>query len=240
MERLQKVMAKAGIASRRKCEELIAAGEVKVNGVTVTEAGRKVNPQMDQIEVRGLKIELEKKVYYLLYKPVGYITSVGDPQQRKTVLDLMAGIPERIYPVGRLDYDTSGLLVLTNDGDLAFHMTHPSHEMEKEYEALVRGKVSKEAVQKLTKGVKLEDGWTAPAKVKVLGEKGPNTLLQLTIHEGRNRQVRRMCETVGHPVLKLKRTRIASLTIDHLKSGQYRPLLSDEVKKLKEIKIPLD
>ena len=240
MERLQKVMAKAGIASRRKCEELIAAGEVTVNGVTVTEAGCKVNPQMDHIEVRGLKIELEKKVYYLLYKPVGYITSVGDPQQRKTVLDLMEGIPERIYPVGRLDYDTSGLLLLTNDGDLAFHMTHPSHEMEKEYEALVRGKVSKEALERLCKGVKLEDGWTAPAKARVLGEKGPNTLLQLIIHEGRNRQVRRMCETVGHPVLQLKRTRIAFLTMGHLKQGKFRPLLLDEVKKLKKIKIPLD
>jgi 23S rRNA pseudouridine2605 synthase len=240
MERLQKVMAKAGIASRRKCEELIAAGEVKVNGVIVTEAGRKVNPQMDQIEVGGLKIQLEKKVYYLLYKPIGYITSVGDPHKRKTVLDLMEGIQERIYPVGRLDYDTSGLLLLTNDGDLAFHMTHPSHEMEKEYEALVRGKVSKESVERLRKGVKLEDGWTAPAKVRILGEKNGNTLLQLIIHEGRNRQVRRMCDAVGHPVLKLKRTRIAFLTIGQLKPGKFRPLLTEEVKQLKEIKVPLD
>lgn len=240
MERLQKVMAKAGIASRRKCEELIAAGEVKVNGVTVKEAGWKVNPQLDQIEVRGLKIQLEKKVYYLLYKPVGYITSVGDPQQRKTVIDLMQGIPERIYPVGRLDYDTSGLLLLTNDGDLAFQMTHPSHEMEKEYEALVRGKVNKESLERLRKGVKLEDGWTAPARVRVLAEKGANTLLQLAIHEGRNRQVRRMCESVGHPVLKLKRTRIAFLTIGQLKPGKFRPLLLEEVNQLKEIKIPLD
>lgn len=241
MERLQKVLASAGVASRRKCEELISAGKVKVNGTTVTELGFKVNPQIDQIEVDGAKIQLEKKVYYLLYKPVGYITSVGDPRQRKTVIDLMEGVPERIYPVGRLDYDTSGLLLLTNDGDLAFQITHPSHQIEKEYEALVKGKISEESLEKLRKGIKLDDGWTAPARVRALGLKGGNSLIQLIIHEGRNRQVRRMCEAVGHPVLQLKRTRIAFLTIGSLKPGKFRALSPDEVKKLKqESKILLD
>lgn len=235
MERLQKVMAKAGVASRRKCEDLIAAGEVKVNGITVTEAGVKVNPEKDIIEVKGREIGVEDKVYFLLYKPVGYITSVGDPRKRKTVVDLMSGIQERIFPVGRLDYDTSGLLLLTNDGDLAFHMTHPSHEMEKEYEAFVKGKVGDSNLDRLREGLQLEDGWTAPARVKRLGENGSNTLLQLVIHEGRNRQVRRMCEAVGHPVLNLKRTRIAFLTIGKLKEGQYRSLTANEIEKLKRI-----
>lgn len=235
MERLQKVMAKAGIASRRKCEDLIAAGQVKVNGITVTEAGLKVDPEKDQIEVSGRRIGLEEKVYYLLNKPVGYITSVGDPRNRKTVIDLMKGIPERIFPVGRLDYDTSGLLLLTNDGDLAFRMTHPSHEMEKEYVALVKGTIDGIKLDQLRKGILLEDGWTAPARARLLGENGGNSILQLGIHEGRNRQVRRMCDAIGHPVIQLKRTRIAFLTLGDLKTGEYRPLKREEIKKLKEI-----
>ncbi|MCI1693040.1 pseudouridine synthase [Aneurinibacillus aneurinilyticus] len=234
MERLQKIMAQAGVASRRKCEELIVSGRVKVNGVTIQELGYKADAVRDEIEVDGKKIARENHVYFLLNKPTGYITSVTDPQGRKTVLDLMKGIEERIYPVGRLDYDTSGLLLLTNDGEFANRITHPRHELDKVYEATVRGRMEEDALIQLRQGIALEDGMTAPAGAVRLrfNEKSKTTLIRLTIHEGRNRQVRRMCEAVGHPVRKLKRVRLAFLTLEGVPEGGYRPLTAEEVARL--------
>ncbi|CEH29942.1 pseudouridine synthase [Aneurinibacillus migulanus] len=234
MERLQKIMAQAGVASRRKCEELIVSGRVKVNGVIIQELGYKADAARDEIEVDGKKIARENHVYFLLNKPTGYITSVTDPQGRKTVLDLMEGIEERIYPVGRLDYDTSGLLLLTNDGEFANRITHPRHELDKVYEAIVKGRMEEEALIRLRQGIELEDGMTAPADAVRLrfNEKSKTTLIQLTIHEGRNRQVRRMCEAVGHPVRRLKRVRLAFLTLEGVPEGGYRPLTAEEVTRL--------
>lgn len=234
MERLQKIMAQAGVASRRKCEELITAGRVKVNGETVQELGYKADPTRDTIEVDGKKIEREKPVYFLLYKPTGYITSVTDPQGRKTVLDLMEKITERVYPVGRLDLDTSGLLLLTNDGEFANHIAHPRHELDKVYEAVVKGRVEEKALARLREGVMLEDGMTAPAEAVRLRfqERNGTSVIRLTIHEGRNRQVRRMCEAVGHPVLALERVRLAFLTLDGVSKGTYRSLTAEEVRRL--------
>ncbi|MED4728750.1 pseudouridine synthase [Aneurinibacillus migulanus] len=234
MERLQKIMAQAGVASRRKCEELIVSGRVKVNGVIIQELGYKADAARDEIEVDGKKIARENHVYFLLNKPTGYITSVTDPQGRKTVLDLMEGIEERIYPVGRLDYDTSGLLLLTNDGEFANRITHPRHELDKVYEAIVKGRMEEEALIRLRQGIELEDGMTAPADAVRLrfNEKSKTTLIQLTIHEGRNRQVRRMCEAVGYPVRRLKRVRLAFLTLEGVPEGGYRPLTAEEVTRL--------
>jgi 23S rRNA pseudouridine2605 synthase len=234
MERLQKIMAQAGVASRRKCEEFILAGRVKVNGIVVRELGFKADPLNDEIEVNGKIIARERPVYFLLNKPIGYITSVTDPQGRKTVLDLMNRVQERIYPVGRLDYDTSGLLLLTNDGEFANHIMHPRHELDKVYEAVVKGRMEERALARLRQGVMLEDGMTAPAEAVRLRyqEKEGTSVIQLTIHEGRNRQVRRMCEAVGHPVVKLKRIRLAFLTLDGVPEGKYRPLTGEEVARL--------
>jgi 23S rRNA pseudouridine2605 synthase len=237
MERLQKIMAQAGVASRRKCEELITAGRVKVNGVLVRELGYKADPMRDDIEVDGKKIAREQPVYFLLNKPTGYITSVTDPQGRKTVLDLLKDVKERIYPVGRLDYDTSGLLLLTNDGTFANHIMHPRHELDKVYEAVVKGRVGGKALEMLRKGVMLDDGPTAPAEAELLAynSKQGTSVIRLTIHEGRNRQVRRMCDMVGHPVIKLKRVQLAFLTLKGVPEGKYRPLTEAEVERLQSL-----
>lgn len=235
MERLQKVMAVRGIASRRKCEEYIQAGKVRVNGQIITQLGYKVDPQKDFIEVDGNTIvQDEAKVYVLLNKPLKVITSVHDPRGRKTVIDLLTNIHERIYPVGRLDYETEGLLLLTNDGDVAFRMTHPSYEIDKEYIATIKGVPSENSLELLRKGVILNDGLTAPANVSLVSkERNGDSNIKLIIHEGRNRQVRRMCEHIGHPVIHLQRSRIEFLTIDHLKVGQYRNLTTEEIERLK-------
>lgn len=236
MERLQKVMANRGVASRRKSEELILMGKVKVNGQTVRELGFKVDPEKDVIEVDGQVLKPEKRVYILLYKPAGVITSVTDPFNRKVVLDLLKDVRERVYPVGRLDYETEGLLLLTNDGELAHRIMHPRYEIEKEYEALVRGRPSEEKLELLRKGIKLEDGLTAPARVTLLKtNKEGNSWLRLVIHEGRNRQVRRMCKAIQHPVIYLKRIRLGFLTLKGLKKGMYRYLTEEEVRKLKKM-----
>jgi len=236
MERLQKILAQAGIASRRKCEELILQGQVKVNGQTVTELGTRVDPARDRIQVNGKTIELEQHAYVLLHKPVGVITSLHDPQGRRVVTDLLKDVKERVYPVGRLDYDTSGLLLLTNDGDLANKLAHPSYEIDKVYRAMVRGIPSAEKIRRLERGIMLEDGLTAPAMAKLLEQDRPRNraLLQLTIHEGRNRQVRRMCEAIGHPVLTLERIKLGFLTLEGLRPGEYRHLTAAEVARLKE------
>lgn len=236
MERLQKVIAHAGIASRRKAEQLIVEGKVKVNGKVVTELGVKVSPQ-DRIEVDDIPLEREEPVYYLLYKPRGVISSVKDEKGRKVVTDFFKHVNKRIYPIGRLDYDTSGLLLLTNDGEFANLLMHPRYEIEKVYIAKVKGIPAREKVKRLEKGVALEDGVTAPAKAKVLSidKRKQTAIVELRIHEGRNRQVRRMFEAIGHPVLKLKRERYAFLDLKGLNPGDYRELSPHEVKQLRAL-----
>lgn len=235
MERLQKVIAYAGVASRRKAEQLILEGKVKVNGKVVNTLGTKVS-NSDVIEVNGIKLEKEDKVYYLLYKPRGVLSTVSDDKGRKTVMDFFKNkVHERIFPVGRLDYDTSGLLLLTNDGEFANLMTHPKYKIEKTYIARLKGIPTIENLKKLQKGIMLEDGKTAPAKVSMttVDRKANKAICEITIHEGRNRQVRRMFDAIGTPVVKLKRERYAFLDLTGLNPGEYRELSKHEVKRLR-------
>ncbi|KSU63517.1 pseudouridine synthase [[Bacillus] enclensis] len=236
MERLQKVIAHSGVASRRKAEQLIIEGKVKVNGAVVKELGTKVSAS-DKVEVSGVQIERENKVYYMLYKPRGVISAVADDKGRQVVTDFFPEIEERIYPVGRLDYDTSGLLLLTNDGEFANLLMHPSNQIEKTYVARLKGVPPKFKIRELEKGIKLEDGMTAPAKVKVLSidKKQDKSIAEITIHEGRNRQVRRMFEAIGFPVQKLKRERFAFLSLHGLNAGEGRELTPHEVKQLRTL-----
>lgn len=236
MERLQKVIAQAGIASRRKAEELISEGRVKVNGETVKELGVKVGPN-DTIEVDGVPLDKEEPAYYLFYKPTGVISSVKDELGRKVVTDFFPEIEQRLFPVGRLDYDTSGALILTNDGDLANLLMHPRYKIDKHYVAKVKGFLTKEEVKKLARGVYLEDGKTAPAQVKVesVDRKKGTSVVSITIHEGRNRQVRRMFEAVGHEVQKLKRERYGFLDLKSMNPGDFRVLKPHEVKQLRNL-----
>ncbi len=228
-ERLQKVLARAGIASRRACEELIEDGLVTVNGETAR-LGRRVEVTVDVIEVDGALVAANPDlVHYLLHKPAGIVSTASDPQGRPTVVDLVPD-DRRVFPVGRLDAETEGLLLLTNDGELTHRLTHPSFGVDKEYLAHVEGSPSRGALRTLRTGVELEDGMTAPAKVSLLD---PHTL-RIVIHEGRNRQVRRMCEAVGHPVTRLVRTRIGPLIDRRLKAGEWRQLERDEVRLLEE------
>ncbi|MGV3466914.1 MAG: 23S rRNA pseudouridine(2605) synthase RluB [Heyndrickxia sp.] len=234
MERLQKVIAQAGVASRGKAEGLIIEGKVKVNGKVVRELGTKVSVN-DKIEVEGIPLEKEEKVYLLFYKPRGVISAVSDDKGRKVVTDFLPNIKERVYPIGRLDYDTSGLLLLTNDGEFANLLMHPRYEINKTYVAKVQGIPTKMSLKQLEKGIHLEDGKTAPAKVKLLSfdKKKQKSIMELTIHEGRNRQVRRMLEAVGHPVMKLRRERFAFLTLSGINAGEIRELTPHEVKQLR-------
>ncbi|MQS74808.1 rRNA pseudouridine synthase [Lactobacillus halodurans] len=233
--RLQKFMADAGVASRRKSEELIAKGHVKVNNKTVTEMGVKVD-HSDRVEVDGMPLQTEKKRYILLYKPRGVISAVKDDKDRKVVTDLLEDVDERVYPIGRLDYDTSGLLLLTNDGEFANHLMHPRYHVEKTYVAKIEGFLATEDIKKLENGIKLKGFTTAKAKVKVMSkEKKKNTsIVRITIHEGHNHQVKNMFEAVGHKVEKLSRERYGFLTLDGLVSGKYRDLTRQEVAELKK------
>jgi len=237
--RLQKYMAECGVASRRKCEEYIAAGRVEVNGVTVTEMGVQVE-ENDVVLFDGKPIQPEKRQQYImLNKPQGVVTTLSDPQGRKTVRDLITDIPERIYPVGRLDYDTEGLLLLTNDGELMQNITHPSKEVEKLYVVRVRGQLTEQALGRLESGVTLDDGHrTSPAKVTLLpddpahmGQKN----LTIAVHEGHNRLVRRMFQAVGSQVVYLRRERIGTLSLGHLKVGTWRHLSEKEVEYLRAL-----
>lgn len=231
--RLQKYLADAGVASRRKCEELISQGRVEVNGKVLTEPGTKVEG-IEEIKVDGKVIGPgHKKVYILLNKPAGYISSAKDQFSRKTVIDLADTVRERIYPVGRLDYDTSGLIILTNDGELANLLMHPRHEVRKVYRAVIRGMLSDQDIERLEKGIDIGGYVTAPAKVSVIRASAGNSTVDIEIHEGKNRQVRRMFEAVGHPVRRLKRTAIGALTISGLDEGQWRHLSKTEVEMLK-------
>ena len=226
-ERLQKVLARVGFGSRRACEELIAEGRVRVNGDTAV-LGRRIDLDHDRVEVDGVAVGVRTDlVYYLLNKPRGVVTTASDPEGRSAVVDLVPAEP-RVFPVGRLDADTEGLLVLTNDGDLAYRLTHPSFGVEKEYLAEVEGTPSPGALRRLRDGVALEDGVTAPARVALVEGRA----LRITIHEGRKRQVRRMCAAVGHPVTRLVRTRIGPLAERGLRPGEWRPLTMAEVRAL--------
>jgi 23S rRNA pseudouridine2605 synthase len=226
-ERLQKVLARGGFGSRRTCELLIESGRVTVNG-EVAVLGRRVDVERDKVAVDDILVSTRAGlVYYLLNKPSGVVTTARDPQGRPTVIDLLPLEP-RVFPVGRLDADTEGLLVLTNDGDLTHHLTHPSFGVEKEYLAQVEGRPSPAALRRLREGVELDDGVTAPARAALV----PPQTIKLSIHEGRNRQVRRMCAAVGHPVVRLVRTRVGPIAERRLKPGEWRPLTQAEVRAL--------
>jgi len=234
-ERIQKLIAAAGLASRRQAERWIAAGRVTVNG-RVAGLGDQADVEEDRIEVDGRPLRQEQtKVYLLLNKPVGYVTTARDPQGRKVVNDLLQDVKVRVFPVGRLDLNTEGLLLLTNDGDLAARLTHPRHQISKTYLVRVRGELNAAARQQLEEGVELEDGLTAPARVAKVRSSGSHAWLELTINEGRNRQVRRMCEAVGFSVSRLKRIGLAFLLLEGLRLGQYRHLTAGEVKRLKKL-----
>jgi len=232
MERLQKVIANSGVTSRRKAEELILNGKVKVNGKVVTELGTKVS-ESAEIEVNGNIISKETKVYYLLNKPRGIITSTKDEHERKTVVNLIEET-KRIYPVGRLDYDTTGLLILTNDGELANYLMHPKNEIDKVYVAKINGMLSPKELMMLKNGVIIDGVKTSKARVKSrkYDKASDTSIIEITIHEGKNHQVKKMFEAVNHEVLKLKRERIAFLDLTGLKSGEYRKLNPKEVAKL--------
>ncbi|HEV8394451.1 MAG TPA: pseudouridine synthase [Vicinamibacterales bacterium] len=261
-QRLQKILSQAGVASRRAAERLMAEGRVTLNGKTVLEMGTKADADTDDIRVDGRRLHApERKRYILLNKPAGVVSTRSDPQRRRTVIDLLAGVREYVYPVGRLDYETEGLLILTNDGDLAARLTHPRHGVERSYQARVAGIPDADALRQLREGIPLDGRRTLPAEATLLNARqaGPGTsgtskdvplrkqprerpqsreregVLQLTIREGRNRQVRRMLEAVGHPVRELTRTRIGPLTDRRLKPGMWRDLTPDEVRTLQAL-----
>ncbi len=236
--RVQKILSTAGVASRRAAEKLMTEGRVTVNGETARELGTRADPDADDIRVDGRPIQRQvRRIYLLLNKPRGYVTTRSDPEGRPTVLDLVPHLHDYVYPVGRLDYDSEGLLLLTNDGGLAAALTHPSHEVPREYQARVRGTPGAHAIERLSRGVVLDGRKTAPATVAVVmtgvGQHADQSLLSITIHEGRTRQVRRMCEAVGHPVVRLRRVRIGPLADPALKSGMCRPLTPREVDALR-------
>jgi 23S rRNA pseudouridine2605 synthase len=240
MQRLQKILSTAGVASRRAAEEYIRQGRVSVNGHTTTELGTKADPDEDDIRVDGRRLKAPpRRRYILLYKPRGYITTRSDPQKRPTVIDLLAkgGVRDYVYPVGRLDYESEGLLLLTSDGDLAARLTHPSHGVAREYEARVKGVPDRHALERLSKGIVLDGRKTSPAEVELVkvldATTGPQAIVSVTIHEGRKRQVRRMCEAVGHPVVRLRRVRIGPIIDPRIRPGEFRDLTSSEIAALK-------
>ena len=233
LERLQKIISAAGITSRRASEALITNGQVTVNGVVVTELGSKADPDTDSITVDGKTLKISaQRLYILLNKPPGYITALKDGQGRPLVTDLLKDVPDRVYPVGRLDYNTEGLLLLTNDGEWANRLMHPRHEIEKEYHVRVRGKVIDQQLKRMAEGVELEDGMTAPATVNLVKSGEQNDWISVAIHEGRNRQVRRMCEAVSLSVVRLKRIRYGTLDLGTIRSGHFRYLTESEVRQL--------
>lgn len=227
--RLQKFLAEAGIASRRKAEQIIRQGRVTVNGFKVTEMGMKVTND-DVVEVDNKPVNhRQNKIYIMLNKPTGYVTTVEDELSRNTVLDLISGIKERIYPVGRLDFDTSGLLLLTNDGDFTFRLTHPRHHTQKVYIAEIEGIPGPQEIKRFKEGIILEDFTTSPADIKILKKRKGVCTVEITIYEGRNRQIRRMCEEIGHMVISLKRIAIGSIQLGDLQEGKWRYLHESEV-----------
>lgn len=234
--KLLKILMMAGVGPRRQCRAAILDGAVAVNGTVITDPWAEFEIEKDHIKVDGKKLKtLEPKTYILLYKPRGYVSTISDPQGRPSVAQLISKLNLRLYPVGRLDFNSEGIILMTNDGDLAHGLLHPSRGVTKTYCVKVRGEPSPKAVEKLRRGVKLSDGRTAPAKVSILRRTGSNCWLSIAICEGRNREVRRMCMAVGHPVSKLKRVKIAFLALEGLEPGQFRVLSQEEVKRLKII-----
>ena len=228
-ERLQKYMASCGVASRRKCEEIILAGKVKVNGVFVNEVGTKVDPLKDIVEYEGKIItKEEKKVYIMLNKPEGYISSAKDEKGRKTILDIVK-VEERIYSIGRLDYDSSGLLLLTNDGEIYNKIIHPRVEVIKKYIAVVKGEISQKDIINFKMGIDIGGYITAPAEIKVISHDEEISTIEIGIHEGKNRQIRKMCAVLNHEVLSLKRISIGEIKLGYLQRGEYRALNKEEI-----------
>lgn len=237
--RINKYIASCGLASRRKAEELIIEKRVKVNGKIITELSFQIDENNDKVEVDGKIIGLEEKnVYIMLNKPEGYVTTVKDQFDRKSVIDLVKNVGVRVYPIGRLDYETSGLLLLTNDGDLTYKLTHPKHEVDKTYVATVKGIPTKEEILNFEKGLYIEDYKTAPAKIKIVKKNIEKNyaVCEIKIHEGRNRQVRKMCKAINHPVMNLRRKAMGNIVLKNLEVGEYRYLTSDEIDYLKKIK----
>ncbi len=233
--RLQKILSAAGVASRRNAETMIAAGRVSVNGETVTELGTRADPEADDVRVDGRRLSRPRRRYIALHKPRGYVTTRSDPEHRPTVIDLL-GTQEYVYPIGRLDYDSEGLLLLTNDGQFAEHLMHPRYGVEREYEVRVRGVPEPETLRRLAHGVRLEGRRTAPARVSLAetgrGARGDQSVVAIVLHEGRTRQVRKMLEAVGHPVVRLRRIRVGPIWLGTLKPGEFRELTAQEVRLL--------
>lgn len=235
-QRLQKIISQAGITSRRKAEELILQGRVEVNGKVVRTLGAKADPEKDHVKLNGRLLQPgQPKVYLMLNKPKGYVTTLKDPEGRPTVMELLRGVHQRVYPIGRLDFDAEGLLLFTNDGDLAEHLMHPRYEIPRIYLVKVKGVLEDQEIQRLEAGVPLMDGMTAPCRIKKVRKTVENSWIELTMREGRNRQVKRLLEHAGHPVLKLKRIRFAGLDLADLEIGEYRYLTEKEIQQLKKV-----
>lgn len=237
--RINKYIASCGVASRRKAEELINAGRIKVNGKIINELSFQVDENNDRVEVDEKLIGLEERlVYIMLNKPEGYVTTVKDQFDRKSIIDLVKDVGERVYPIGRLDYETSGLLLLTNDGDLTYKLTHPKHEVDKTYIATLKGIPTLNEMKNFEKGLYIEDYKTAPAKIKVLkkNEEKNYCVCEIKIHEGRNRQVRKMCRAINHPVMNLRRKAMGKIVLKDVEIGQYRYLTQEEIDYLKTVK----
>lgn len=234
-ERLQKYLSARGIVSRRKAEELIAAGSVKVNGRTA-KIGDKIDPRRDTVTVLGQRVrQTEKPVYLMLYKPRGVLTTMSDDRGRRCVPELLRDVPERVYPIGRLDKDSEGLLLLTNDGEFANLMMHPSHHIPKTYRVTVRPSVSDAQIAQMTEGMEIDGRMTAPTEVRVLDREENRVVLEVVLHEGRNRQIRKMCDALGLEVARLKRTAMGSVRLGMLRQGEYRELTAEEVQKLRTL-----
>ena len=233
-ERLQKILSAGGVASRRLAEDLILQGRVTVNGAVITELGTKADPEQDDVRVDGRRVHAQKHArYILLNKPRGYVTTRSDPQGRRTVMDLLKGVREYVYPVGRLDYDSEGLLLLTNDGDLAAKLTHPRHEVERLYEARVRGVPDARALDRLSRGIVIDGRRTSHAAVEITGGREGQSIVEIAVHEGRQRQVRKMFDAVGHPVIRLRRVRIGPIADANLRTGYWRELTPQELARLR-------
>jgi 23S rRNA pseudouridine2605 synthase len=234
--RINKYLSMCGITSRRGADTLIEQGKVTINDQTLTERGAVVNTDVDIVKVDGTQaLPVEELVYVLLFKPAETMTTLHDPFKRRTVVHYLKNLPQRVYPVGRLDYDAEGVLILTNDGELAFRLAHPSYEVPKIYEALVKGRFDKDGVEKIKKGIKLDDGAIGRAKVSILGYNGGNSRIRLILTEGRKREVKQLCKAVGHPVERLRRVEYAGIEIGTLKPGQFRLLTKGEVSRLRQM-----
>ncbi len=228
------MLSRAGLSSRRKTEDIIRSGRVSVDGKVVYEKGYRVDPALNKVTVDGRPLKYPEKKYYLINKPRGFVSTVSDPHAEKRVLDLIPGKTTRLYPVGRLDKNSTGLMILTNDGDFAHHLTHPRFEVEKVYEARAKGRVSDKDIARLKNGVELEDGITAPCRAYFLTRDDRETLIKMTLREGKKRQIRKMFDAIGHPVIGLKRISFAGIELGNLRKGRFRMLREDELKRLKE------